>query len=204
MYELFDNNGKRKALWKDNAVGIAVLKTLRHIIPAPYDEKGELKPGLLPYLAVQGIRIPVLTGQRVFQLHVANLTTTTGKAGIASRINGSGGEAAFTSIGFGTGTTVAAITDTALETGKTAAGAGDSGVHVLPTASVTVSRQTTDTTNDTARLVGTVAITATMAITESGVFNADTNGTMLCRQVFSAINVVNGDNLQLTWNIDVD
>lgn len=130
-----------------------------------------------------------------------NLVTNTGKAAMASRCNGSGGEAAFTSIGQGTGTTAAAATDTALEAGKTAAGGADSGVHVLPTASVTASRVTTTVTNDTAQLVGTVAETATQAITESGVFNADTAGVMLCRQVFSAINVVNGDSLQFTWKI---
>jgi hypothetical protein len=57
--------------------------------------------------------------------------------------------------------------------------------HALATASVTVSRVTIDVTNDTAQLAGTIAVTGTMAVTESGVFNADTNGTLLARQVFS-------------------
>ena len=95
----------------------------------------------------------------------------------------------------------AAATDTALGTGVTAAGGADGGVHVLPTASVTASRVTTTVTNDTAQLVGTVAETATIAITESGVFNLDTAGVMIARQVFTAINVVNGDSLQFTWKI---
>ena len=71
----------------------------------------------------------------------------------------------------------------------------------LNTAAVTVSRVTTTVTNDTARLVGTITEAATLAITESGVFNADTAGTMLCRQTFSAVNVLSGDSLQFTWSI---
>lgn len=133
--------------------------------------------------------------------HTRNGITTAGKAGAASRLNGSGSEAAFTAIGAGTGTTAFNVADTALETGKAADGTADSGVHVLPTASVTASRVTTTVTNDTAQLVGTIAWTATVAVTESGVFNNDTNGVMLCRQTFTAINVVSGDSLQLTWKI---
>ncbi len=130
-----------------------------------------------------------------------NLVVDAGKAGVASRINGAGGAAAFTSIGQGTGTTAAAAGDTTLQTGVTAAGVADAGVHALPTASVTATRVTTTVTNDTAQLVGTVAETATIAVTESGVFNADTSGTMLCRQTFTAINVVSGDSIQFTWKI---
>jgi hypothetical protein len=130
-----------------------------------------------------------------------NGVTDAGKAAVASRINGSGGAAAFTSIGQGTGVTGFAAGDTALGTEVKADGTGASGVHALATASVTASRVTTTVTNDTAQLVGTVSETATIAITESGVFNADTSGTLLCRQTFSAVNVVNGDSLQFTWKI---
>ena len=130
-----------------------------------------------------------------------NGITDAGKAGVASRINGSGAEAAFTSIGMGTGTTAFAAGNTALETEKKADGTAASGVHALATASVTVSRVTTTVTNDTAQLVGTVSYTATLAVTESGVFNADTNGVLLARQTFSAVNVVSGDSIQFTWKI---
>lgn len=131
----------------------------------------------------------------------SNLITDAGRAGVASRINGSGAAAAFTSIGQGTGVVAANAADTALGTGVTASGTGDSGVHALATASVTASRVTTTVTNDTAQLLGTVSELATIAVTESGVFNADTNGTMVCRQVFTAVNVVSGDSLQFTWKI---
>jgi hypothetical protein len=66
---------------------------------------------------------------------------------------------------------------------------------------VTASSVTTTLTNDTAQFVGTVSISGTIAVTESGLFNADTNGTLLARQTFSAVNVVSGDSIQFTWKI---
>jgi hypothetical protein len=163
-----------------------------------------LKAGYLSPLWINAWYAPVvqpLMGYWAAAKDTRNLITTTGKAGAASRINGSGGEAAFTSIGIGVGTTSANVADTALETEKKADGTAASGVHALATASVTASRVTTTVTNDTAQLVGTISFTATLAVTESGVFNADTNGTMIARQVFSGINVVSGDSLQLTWKL---
>lgn len=133
-------------------------------------------------------------------LGVFGLVVNAGRAVVSARLYGTA-SAAFASIGMGTGTTAAAATDTALQTGVTAAGAADAGVHVLPTASVTASSVTTTITNDTAQWQGTASITATIAVTESGLFNADTNGTMLARQVFTAVNVVNGDSIQFTWKV---
>jgi hypothetical protein len=124
-------------------------------------------------------------------LNIANLVTSAGKAGVASRINGSGGEAAFTYIAMGTGTNAASAGDTALQTELAASG--------LSRANATASRVTTTVTNDTAQLVQTFTVTGTAAVTESGVLNAGAAGTLLARQVFSAINVVNGDSLQITW-----
>lgn len=158
----------------------------------------------LGILTPHSYKVPLLFGNWSNHLNISNLVVSAGSAGVASRINGSGGEAAFTSIGIGTGTTGAAAGNTALETGVKADGTGDAGVHALATGSVTASRVTTDVTNDTAQLAGTIAITASIAITESGVFNADTSGTMLARQTFSAINVVSGDSLTITWKFDVD
>lgn len=127
---------------------------------------------------------------------ISNLVTNAGFAGVASRINGAGSEAAFDRIAIGTGTTAAAATDTALETEITTGG----GVRSI----ATTSRTTTDVANDTAQNVVTFNFSDSFAITESGVFNADTAGTMLARQVFSPINVANGDSLQITWKFDVD
>ncbi len=41
----------------------------------------------------------------------------------------------------------------------------------------------------------------TGAVTEAGIFNASTSGTMLCRTVFSVVNKAAGDTLQVTWTV---
>ena len=51
------------------------------------------------------------------------------------------------------------------------------------------------------RTVGTVSFTATRAITEHGVLSASSAGTLLDRSVFTAINVVNGDSIQFTYEL---
>lgn len=198
-YQLRDQDGNIKPMFAMNKLGVAVLKALRWGYQ-PYDEQGQLKPGLRSRLALSGLVIPGLTGSWVTEMELSNLVTDAGKAGVASRINGAGSEAAFTYIGVGVGTTAAAAGDTALQTEKLEDGTTSAAAHK----SATASRVTTDVTNDTAQLVATFNFTATLAITESGVFNASSAGVLLCRQVFSAINVVSGDSLQVTWKIDVD
>ena len=47
--------------------------------------------------------------------------------------------------------------------------------------------------------VGTITYNATFAITEHGLFNASTAGTLMDRSVFSAINVVSGDKIEFTY-----
>ncbi len=142
------------------------------------------------------LKIPLLFGMWSTSKVFKNLVVDAGKAGAASRINGSGGEAAFDRIGAGTGATAPAAGDTALGAEKDEAG-GATTTHKT----ATVSRVTTTVTNDTAQDVVTFNYTASVAVTESGVFNAATAGTMLCRQTFTAVNVVNGDSLQFTWKI---
>jgi hypothetical protein len=178
-YELRDKDGNIKPLFQLNALGKTILKSMRAL-------------GVKGDLSLYGVR-NFLTGHWTNKLVIANLITNAGFAGLASRINGAGSEAAFIYIAVGTGTTAAAVTDTALE-----AEISDSG---LSRASATASRVTTTVTNDTAQLVYTFSVTGTKAVTESGVLNAASLGTLLCRQVFSAINVVNTDNLQITWKI---
>lgn len=49
--------------------------------------------------------------------------------------------------------------------------------------------------------VGTISYTTTKAITEHGLFNDPTAGTLMDRTVFSAINVVSGDSIQFTYSL---
>lgn len=140
-------------------------------------------------------RIPFVTGYNANALRFHNLVTNAGLALVAGRINGSGTPDAATYIAVGTGTTSAAAGDTALETEI-----GDSG---LSRAAGTVSLQTTTETNDTARVTKTFSVTGTKAVTEAGLLNDATTGTLLARQVFAAVNVVNTDSLAVTWDIAV-
>ncbi len=193
-YRLFDKNGNLRPLFKLNRLGMAIMVALREKVGQPIDPvTSQVKDGWLNRMAAYGVRIPFITGQWVNVLSIPNLMTNTGFAGIASRINGSGGEAAFTYIAMGTGVTAAAVTDTALQAELSTLG--------LSRANSTASRYTTTVTNDSAQLVNTFAVTGTAAVTESGILNAASVGTLLCRQVFSAINVVNTDNLQITWRV---
>lgn len=191
-YVLRDADGNIKQLFNENKLGTYLLKLFRRISPYSITEEGEVRAGLLNYLAAYGLRIPFVTGHWSGSRTIKNLVTNAGLAGIASRDNGNGGEAAFTYIAVGTGTTAAAAGDTTLETEKTTDGLGRQ--------AATASRVTTTTTNDTARLVYSFSVTGTVAVTESGVLNASSSGTLKCRQVFSAVNVVNGDSLQITWD----
>lgn len=101
-----------------------------------------------------------------------------------------GSYTAFDFMAIGIGTTTQTATDTTLETESLrVAGTG--------------TQITTSTTNDTAQLVATFNITSTLAITESGIFNDATTGTMFNRTTFPAENVINGDDLELTWKIQL-
>lgn len=141
-------------------------------------------------------KIPLLLGSWGNFLNVSNLVTTAGKAGVADLIGPQGSSAAYDYIAVGIGVGAAAAGDTTLGTEIT-----DSG---LARAQGTASRSTTDVTNDTAEITKTFTVTGSKAVTESGVLNAASTGTLLARQVFSAVNVANGDSLQVTWKFDID
>lgn len=138
-----------------------------------------------------------------------NLINTIGKAQIAGLINGVA-TLPFKAIGFGVGTTAPAAGDTALVTEKDAANTTTT-THVCPLASSTNTRLTTTTTNDTAEILSQViTITATMALAETGVFDANIAGNMICRAAsgggtpaFPVINVIANDTVQLRWRIQL-
>lgn len=127
---------------------------------------------------------------------IHNLVVSAGSAGVASRINGAGAEAAFTWIAIGIGTTSPVAGNTTCES-EIVTGGGQR-------ANGTATRVTTDVTNDTAQVDVTYTFTSSFAVTESCLLNASSAGTLLSRQTFSAINVVNTDSLLIRWKIDVD
>jgi hypothetical protein len=123
---------------------------------------------------------------------IKNTITSAGLAQIAL-LAGDASAVPFTYLALGTGTVAAEAADTALGTETSASG--------LERAAATVSRVTTTVANDTLQLVKTFTAGATAAITEAGIFNDASAGTLLGRQVFSAVNVVSGDTLALTYKV---
>lgn len=121
-----------------------------------------------------------------------NLVVNAGLAYIASRMKDATATA-MSHMGVGTGTTAAAAANTALETALGARVTLDSTTIVTTTAS-----------NDSVQYVATFgAGVSTGAITEAGIFNALTSGTMLCRTVFPVINKGALDTLVITWKVTV-
>lgn len=116
-------------------------------------------------------------------------TTNLGMAELASLIIGSG--TAFDSLSIGTGTISFAATSTQLN-------------NEYVRASATLTNVTTDVAGDTAQFVHTFSFTESKAITEVGIFNHASTGEMLAAQTFSALNVVSGDSITITYQIDID
>lgn len=120
---------------------------------------------------------------------MATLVVNTGRAIITNRLKSGGTEPNFVSVGTGAGTT--ALTDTTLFTEVETRVAGTS------------TQQTTTTTNDTYQVIGTVAITATRALTNAGLFDAVSAGNLFAKGDFATINLVSGDSLQETWKAQI-
>lgn len=198
-YQLKDANGNAKKMFQANTLGRLFLSLFRLLYNEPIEKTAngsQVKNNFLAKLAAYGLRIPHFTGNWVTSMTISNLITDAGKAGVASRINGAGSEAAFTYLAIGIGATAANAADTTLGSEITTNGG--------QRAAATASRVTTDVTNDTARLVLTYSFTGTFAVTEAGALNASSAGVLLNRQVFTAVNVISGDSLQVTVNVDVD
>jgi hypothetical protein len=90
-------------------------------------------------------------------------------------------------------------------TGTTSADSADINLQLPGTEDrsvATVTRITTDISNDTLQIVGTITCNSTnKAITEAGLFDTLTGDTLWLRCVFSAINVTSGDQIEFTFKI---
>ena len=117
---------------------------------------------------------------------VKNLVVDTGLAFIASRMKDATATA-MSHMGIGTGNTAAAAGDTSL---------GTEAARVSLTS-------TTVTSNAVAYVASFAAGTGTGAITEAGVLNAASGGTLLCRTVFSVVNKGASDSMTITWTITI-
>ncbi len=117
-----------------------------------------------------------------------NLVVTTGLNYIASRMKDATATA-MTHMAVGTGTTAAAAGNTAL---------GSESARVALTSTVVNNNQIAYSANYPAGTPATLT-----ALTEAGIFNAASNGTMLCRTVFAAVNKDVADTMSITWTVTV-
>lgn len=115
---------------------------------------------------------------------VDNLVVTAGLGYIASRMKDA---------------TATAMSHMALGSGTAAAAAGNT---ALGTELGRVALTSTTVTGSQVQYVATFgAGTATGAVTEAGIFNAASGGTMMCRTVFSVVNKDAGDTMSITWTV---
>ena len=148
---------------------------------------------LTEYIKARGMVSFVLTDAtgQVKEQQDHNLVVNVGLAYIASRMKDATATA-MSHMAVGTGATAAAATQTTLVT--------ESARVALASSTVV----TTSVSNDSIQYVATLAPgSGTAALTEAGLFNAASAGTMLARTVFPVINKGALDTLTITWKITV-
>lgn len=149
-------------------------------------------PTLNPGALLGGIADDVRAAIRGGLISALTAFTNAGTAVVTNRIIQAGTSPK--NIGWGIGTTTAAITQTALVTESAPTTAGGRTVG-------TETRTTGTNTNDQYTVTGTVTSGSTLAITEAGLFDAVSAGNMLIRSDFAAVNVVSGDSIAFTFNL---
>ena len=87
--------------------------------------------------------------------------------------------------------------------GTTGAAVGDTDIETTDAESRATGSQTEGASANIYKSVGTIAYTSGLAITEHGLFNAATGVTLMDRHTFAAINVVNGDSIEFTYELTV-
>jgi len=135
-------------------------------------------------LKLKGKLTIALNGETVQE--VDNLLVTAGKGYVASRIKDATATA-MSHMAIGSGTNNPAAGDTALQT--------------------ELGRVALTSTTVSAAVVTYVATfgagTGTGAVTEAGILNASSSGTLLCRTEFSVVNKGSSDSMTVTWTVTV-
>lgn len=132
-----------------------------------------------------------MTGRLIISINdnvvqeIDNLVVTAGKEFVAARMVGTSADV-MDNMAIGSGSTAAAVSDTALGS--------------------ELDRQSA--TSSVSGAVATYAATfgagnGTGAVTEAGLFNAASGGTMLCRTVFSVVNKGASDSMTISWAVTV-
>lgn len=117
---------------------------------------------------------------------VPNLVVTAGKGFVASRMKDTT-QGAMSHMAIGTGSTAVAVGNTAL--------VSEADRNALTSTSVSGASLTYTATFGAGEGTG--------AITEAGLLNASSAGTMLCRTVFAVVNKGSQDSMTITWTVTV-
>lgn len=117
-----------------------------------------------------------------------NLVVATGKTYIASRM---------------TANTVNVMSHMAVGTGNTTATTGDTTLETELSRVALAVTGGTPSSNTVTYSATYPAGTGTGALTEAGIFNANSSGTMLCRTVFPVINKQAADTITITWSVSI-
>lgn len=119
----------------------------------------------------------------------SGLVVTAGVVYLAADFAGGGSDInAFNWHATGIGTTAPVIANTVME-------------NTTGVPSRVSGTQTTPGSTNIYQSQATVSFTSGLAITEWGLFSAVTSGTLWDRKTFTAINVVNGDSIQFTYQL---
>ena len=117
---------------------------------------------------------------------IENLVVTAGKGFVASRMSG---------------TSAGVMSHMAVGTSTTSASAGQT---ALVSESARVALASTSVSSAVVTYTATFpAGTGTAALTEAGILNASSSGTLLCRTVFSVVNKGSADAMTITWTVTV-
>jgi hypothetical protein len=120
---------------------------------------------------------------------VPNLVVTAGKGFVATRMIGTGA-GVMTHMEVGTGTTDPVAGNTTLESAVSSSRTAFTSSAAVSGAVVTY-------------ITAFAAGTGTGALTEAGIFNASSGGTMLCRTEFAVVNKGAADTMTITWTVTV-
>ena len=126
-------------------------------------------------------------GVVVDKRHIPNLVVLAGKAHIISRMLGVT-NAIMSHMGVGTSLLDPVAGDTTL---------------LNPLGSRVSLTSATQSSNSVTYVASFPAGTGTGAITEAGIFNNSTTGTMLCRTKFPVVNKAAGDSIVITWVVTI-
>jgi len=119
--------------------------------------------------------------------HIPNLVVTTGKTHIISRMLGAV-DAVMSHMGIGAGVDAPTVANTALQSAL--------GSRVAISSA-------TQLNNTVTYIASFGAGVSTGALTEAGIFNNASTGSMLCRTTFPVVTKEAGDSIAITWSVTI-